>query len=275
MNMSFPKAAVLGWPVAHSLSPRLHGFWLKKYNISGQYNALAIELKDLRHALLSLAPQGFVGVNLTVPHKEAAMSFVTQCDETAKRIGAINTIVVRHDGTLEGRNTDAYGFTQNILAANFQHKNRPAIILGAGGAARAAIVALRDIGVSEIRILNRSQDKAQKLAGDFAGITVCDLQDADALKNAALLVNATSLGMNGQPPLVIDLQYLPADALVTDMVYAPLMTDVLKQAVLRGNPVVDGLGMLLHQARPAFQAFFGHDPEVTDELRAHVLAGAV
>lgn len=275
MSKPVLKAAVVGWPITHSLSPRLHQFWLKKYNLAGGYEALAVEPKDLRQTLLGLSSQGYAGVNLTVPHKEAALDCVHVYDDVAKRIGAINTVIVRDDGTLEGRNTDAYGFTQNLLSVQFSHANRPAVILGAGGAARAAIAALQDMGVKDIRILNRSRDKAEKLAKVFNAIRVYDWANNDAFCDASLLVNATSLGMTRQPPLVIDLHHLPADALVTDMVYAPLMTDLLKLASTRGNPVVDGLGMLLHQARPAFQAFFGVDPEVTAELRAHVVAGGV
>lgn len=272
MSSDVIKAGVMGHPIEHSLSPRLHGYWLKKYNINGTYEALAVAPDQLRQALKTLRDRGFRGVNLTVPHKEAALQIVDHVDPLARRIGAVNTVVVRDDGTLEGRNTDAYGFMQNLLSANYKVDQKPVVILGAGGAARAAIVALLDMNVGSIRILNRSQDKAQKLAQESGiNLAVHALNDTNALKEAGLLINATSLGLKGQPPLDIDLDMLPRDALVTDMVYAPLMTDLLKRADARGNKIVDGLGMLLHQARPAFKAFYGVDPEVTLELRAYVL----
>ncbi len=268
------KAGVMGWPVEHSLSPRLHGYWLERAHIKGSYLPLAVVPNDLSNALKSLKENGYRGVNLTVPHKEAAMAIVDDIDDIARRVGAINTVVVCEDGSLEGRNTDAYGFSQNLLSAQFQHQDRPAVILGAGGAARAAIVALMDLGVPEIRILNRTEDKAQNLAREFGSrLSAYALSNVDALKDASLLVNATSLGLKGQPPLEIFLGTLPVGALVTDMVYAPLMTDLLKRAAARGNKVVDGLGMLLHQARPAFKAFYGVDPEVTPSLRSYVLEG--
>jgi shikimate dehydrogenase len=213
-------------------------------------------------------------VNLTVPHKEAALQIVDSIDPIAKRVGAINTVTVGGEGKLEGRNTDVYGFAQNLLTGGYKTDDRPVAILGAGGAARAAVVALLDMGVGSLRILNRTQDKAQDFVQEFGPkLSVFALDDAQALREASLLVNATSLGLKGQPPLKINLDTLPRDALVTDMVYAPLMTDLLKCAEVRGNKTIDGLGMLLHQARPAFKAFFGVDPEVTSELRTYVLEG--
>jgi shikimate dehydrogenase len=269
------KAGVMGWPVEHSLSPRLHGYWLHKYTIKGSYIPIAVAPEQMPVALKALPLQGYSGVNLTVPHKEAALQILDHVDPLALRIGAINTVVVHEDGTLEGRNTDAYGFTQNILAAHYKHQNRPAVVLGAGGAARAAIVALLNMGVESVRVLNRTLDKAEALVEEFGEeLSVHALEDARALEDASLLVNATSLGLKGQPPLTITLDALPKDALVTDMVYAPLMTDLLISAEARGNKIVDGLGMLLHQARPAFEAFFGVDPEVTPELRRYVLGDA-
>jgi len=266
----------MGWPVAHSLSPRLHGFWLKKYGISGTYAALPVKPEQLREELKFLSDKGFCGVNLTVPHKESALALVDEVEPLARSIGAINTIVVREDGSLLGRNTDAYGFTQNLLAAGFKPSKQSATLLGAGGAARAGLAALLAMGFSDIRIVNRTRDKAEKLAAEFAPdkIHVFDWDDPDALAASDLLVNATSLGLKGQPPLEITLDALPRAAWVTDMVYVPLQTDLLQRAAQRGHRTVDGLGMLLHQARPAFAAFFGKDPEVTEELRAYVL-GAV
>lgn len=272
MKDSVKKAGVMGWPVEHSLSPRLHGFWLKKYRIDGGYLALPTPPEHLREQLKTLAAHGFSGVNLTVPHKEAALAVVDEVEPLAQRIGAINTVVARADGSLLGRNTDAFGFTQNLLAAGLEPQ-KSATLLGAGGAARAAIVALLDMGFSDIRLVNRTWGKAEKLAAEFAPerITAFGWNDPRALEGSSLLANATTLGLKGQSPLEIALDALPREAWVTDMVYAPLETDLLKRAAARGNKTVDGLGMLLHQARPAFHAFFGVDPDVTSDLRDYVL----
>jgi shikimate dehydrogenase len=295
------QAGVMGWPVDHSLSPRLHGYWLKEYKIDGSYAALPVKPEDLRQELKSLHQKNFRGANLTVPHKEAALKIVDYLDPIAKRIGAVNAVITRSDGALEGRNTDAYGFTQNLLSAGVDIKNKPVTILGAGGASRAVIVALQDMGASEIRIVNRTLERAESLAQEFSTVhpplAGLNPQGFDAfgwsigeanrggvfaftwsamnkaLQNTALLVNTTSLGMAGQPELDIDLSGLPHGAAVTDIVYAPLQTDLLLQAKDRGHKTVDGLGMLLHQARPAFRAFFAVDPEVTDDLRHYVLEG--
>jgi shikimate dehydrogenase len=266
-------AGVMGWPVEHSLSPRVHQFWLKAHNITGGYTRLAVKPENLAVDLRALPERGFVGVNLTVPHKEAALAIVDRIDELARRVGAINTVVVRPGGKLEGRNTDVFGFSENLTKAGYKTGNS-ALILGAGGAARAATAALLELGVKDIRIMNRTRAHAEKLAGDFGlDVTLYDWGDALALEDADLLVNATSLGLKGQPPLELSLDSLPKSAWVTDMVYAPLETDLLKRAKARGNSCIDGLGMLLHQARPAFSAFFGRDPAVTPELRAYVLEG--
>jgi shikimate dehydrogenase len=268
-----PKAAVIGWPVSHSLSPRLHSYWLKHYRLSGSYTAMPVEPQNLEQALNGLHQQGFCGVNLTVPHKELAMAIVTDCDAIARRVGAINTVQVHEDGRLEGFNTDVFGFMQNLIYGGFNATGRPVAILGAGGAARAAIIGLHAMQESEIRLINRTRSRAEALAENLEGdIRVYDWGDAEALQDCSLLVNATALGMVGQPPLAIDLAALPLDATVTDMVYAPLLTDLLRRAQQRGNPIIDGLGMLLHQARPAFSSFFGQDPEVTPALREYVLA---
>jgi len=265
----------MGWPIGHSRSPRLHGYWLKKYGIEGKYEALAIEPDKLQWALRELPDQGFRGVNLTIPHKEAAMTMVDRLGPMAKRIGAVNTVVVDKDGKLEGRNTDAYGFTQNLLAHGARVRGKPVTVLGAGGAGRAVIVALQDMGVETIRLLNRTQERAEQLRHALGGaIDVMPWdQGAASVKNSALLVNTTSLGMQGQPPLDFAFDNLPLDSAVADLVYAPLTTDLLRRAHQRGHTTIDGLGMLLHQARPAFQAFFGRDPEVTEHLRSYVLEG--
>ena len=277
------RAGVMGWPVSHSLSPRLHGHWLTRYEIDGSYDAIAVEPERLADALSRLSAQGFRGVNLTVPHKEAALALVDTVDETAQRIGAINTIVVEAAGALAGSNTDAFGFIENlrdhiadqVAAAG---AGRPATVLGAGGAARAVCTALLDSGVGDIRLVNRTSQRAAALTETLPGLsesaTIFAWADrTDALADAGLLVNTTVLGMTGQDPLELDLANLPGDATVNDIVYAPLETDLLAQARRRGNYVVDGLGMLLHQARPGFCAWFGVDPVVDDGLRQAVLAG--
>lgn len=277
------RAGVMGWPVSHSLSPRLHGHWLARYEIDGSYDAIAVEPEGLADALSRLSKNGFQGVNLTVPHKEAALALVDKIDDTAQRIGAINTIVVEDDGALAGSNTDAFGFIENLrdhvagqVATGWS--GRPATVLGAGGAARAVCTALLDSGVGDIRLVNRTAERAVSLAEQLPGLKQCATIVAwndrtDALAGAGLLVNTTVLGMTGQEPLELDLADLPVDATVNDIVYAPLETDLLVQARQRGNHVVDGLGMLLHQARPGFRAWFGVDPAVDDKLRQAVLAG--
>jgi shikimate dehydrogenase len=218
---------------------------------------------------------GFAGVNVTVPHKEAALAAVDRSDLAARRIGAVNTIVVATDGTLDGRNSDGFGFMENLRGGvpGWSPKTGPAVILGAGGAARAVAVALLDGGVPEIRIVNRTIDRAERLSEDIGGpFRVYDWADrAAALGDAALLVNTTVLGMNGKLPLELALDRLPTAAVVNDIVYSPLETALLAAAKVRGNRVVDGLGMLLHQARPGFSAWFGVQPEVTPELRRFVL----
>jgi shikimate dehydrogenase len=276
------RAGIFGWPVGHSLSPRLHGYWLQQCGIEGVYEPFAVKPAALGKELHALGTQGFRGVNLTIPHKEAALQYMDQIDEHAKRIGAVNTVIVRDDGALEGRNTDAFGFTESLRAAGFslgEKKNSIAAILGAGGAARAVVAALQDMGFLRLRLVNRTRERAEQLAASMAypGVSfeLYDWTDAEkVLENARLLVNTTSLGMTGQPPLELNLSPLPTDAWVTDTVYAPLMTGLLKNAEQRGLRVVDGLGMLLHQARPAFKAFYGVEPEVTDALRRYMAAPA-
>lgn len=273
-------AGVIGWPVAHSLSPRLQGYWLDRYEIDGAYLPLPLAPEALARALPVLAELGFRGFNVTLPHKEAVPALCDEVSSEARRIGAVNTVVIR-DGRLEGSNSDAFGFAENLCqgAPAWRPEAGPAVVLGAGGAARAVIVALQDLGVPEIRLTNRTAARAAALAEDLAppqgrapDVVPWERRDA-ALEGAGLLVNTTALGMSGQPPLEIALDALPASALVTDIVYAPLETPLLAAARARGNAVVDGLGMLLHQARPGFEAWFGRAPEVTEALRAFVLAG--
>jgi len=273
------RAGVMGWPVAHSRSPLLHGFWLKEHRIDGEYVLLPVRPEELALSLRGLAARGFAGCNLTIPHKEAALAIVDVVDAASARIGAVNTVIVRPDGALEGRNTDAFGFRENLRAAQpgWRAGAGPAVVLGAGGAARAVVAALLDDGACEIRLVNRSRDRAAALAAALGGpIEVVDwARRAEALAGAALLVNTTSLGQTGQPPLELALDALPKEALVNDIVYVPPETPLLAAARRRGNPAVDGLGMLLHQARPAFAAWFGVTPEVTPALRQAVVASLV
>ena len=269
-------AGVMGWPVDHSLSPRLHGYWLEANGIDGAYLPLAVAPEHFAQALRVLALLGFRGVNITVPHKEAALDVVDVAVPLARRIGAVNTITVRSDGTLEGTNTDAYGFTEHLKATvpGWQASGGPAVIIGAGGAARAISVALLDAGVAEIRIVNRTLARAEALAA-AVGEPVRVLPwtgRANAVGDAALVVNTTTLGMTGQPALDLETASIADDAVVCDIVYAPLQTPLLRAAAGRGLRTVGGLGMLIHQARPGFEAWFGVAPEITDDLRAFLAA---
>ena len=270
-------AGVMGWPVSHSKSPRLQGYWLAKYGIDGSYMPLPVKPENFETALKSLRDLGFAGVNVTIPHKQAAMAACDRLSSRAKRVGAVNTITFGDNGEVMGDNTDGFGFIENLRQEADGHAfcSGAAVVLGAGGACRAVLVALLDEGSPEIRLANRTRKRAEDLAGEINDprIKVVDWPLApDALEGASLVVNTTSHGMLGQPTLEIDLAGLPQTALVTDIVYAPLMTDLLLQAKDRGNPIVDGLGMLLHQARPGFHRWFGIDPEVTQDLRDFVLS---
>ena len=269
-------AGIIGWPVAHSLSPALHGWWLNVYGIDGAYVPFAVPPEDLEAALRALPKLGMAGCNLTLPHKEAALRLADDVTPEARRIGAVNTIVVEPDGALSGSNTDGFGFLENLRGAlpDWRADTGPAVVLGAGGAARAVVVALLDAGAPVVRLLNRTRQRADDLAAAVDGaIEVGDWPArADMLAEAALLVNTTQLGMADQEPLELDLTKLPTTAVVNDIVYVPLITPLLAAARARGNRVVDGLGMLLHQARPGFAAWFGVEPSVTAEQHAHVLA---
>lgn len=275
-----PRACVIGWPVDHSLSPVIHGYWLKTLGIEGEYTRLAVAPQDLATTLRALGENGFVGANITVPHKVAALAFMDTVDPLAATIGAVNTVVVGADGELAGSNTDGYGFIENLRSAiaGLDLTRGPAVVLGAGGAARAIVAALADGGAPMVTLVNRTRANAETLAADMGDhwpgrVEVADWDArAKTMAGAALLVNTTTLGMTGKPALDLSLDALPADAVVNDIVYAPLETDLLARARARGNPVVDGLGMLLHQARPGFEAWFGAAPAVTDDLRHHVLA---
>ncbi|MBU8544458.1 shikimate dehydrogenase [Roseomonas sp. CGMCC 1.13459] len=264
------KAGVLGWPVAHSRSPRLHGFWLARHGIDGAYLPLPVRPEHFREAVIALSRLGFSGANVTIPHKEAAYALCDSVDAVGQRAGSVNTLFFREDGRIEGTSTDGYGFLESIReqAPGWQATDGPAVILGAGGAVRSVAAALLDAGCPRLVLVNRTLARAEALARDLGGPV--EVTDQPRLEGAALLVNGTSLGMMGEPPLEIDLAPLPGHAVVADMVYAPLETALLAQARARGLRAVDGLGMLLHQARPGFHQWFGVAPTVDAELRAFV-----
>ena len=272
----FLLAGVMGDPVMHSRSPKLHNYWLAKYGLTGTYVPLAIRAEHLRAALRALPALGFSGCNLTIPHKEAALDIVDKLDPVARRIGAVNCVVVVPDGSLEGRNHDAFGYIESVREAqpDWRADTGPIVVIGAGGGARAVLISLVDQGAREIRLVNRTLARGKALAGDLGGpIRPLSWEQREAaLEGAAMLINATNQGMLGEPPLDIALDRLPVSALVSDIVYIPRETALLAAARRRGNPTVNGLGMLLHQARPAFHAWFGIMPEVTPELRAMIEA---
>ena len=277
----FKLAGIMGWPVGHSRSPSIHNHWIKQHDLNGAYVYLPVNPAnpdDLKAALKGLSVMGFAGCNLTLPHKVMALPMVDRLDATAKRMGAINTIVVEADGSLSGYNNDGYGYIQSLLVAkpDWQADAGSALIMGAGGAARAVLVSLAEKGVKDIRICNRTEGHAQDLASAFKDDFAQNLgtkltavpwaQRHQALADVALLVNTTSQGMGSNPPLDINLDLLPTTALVSDVVYIPMETPLLKAAKARGNATAGGLNMLLHQARPAFHKWFGVLPEVTPEL---------
>ena len=273
---SLRRVCVIGWPVEHSRSPLIHNHWIKTLGIpDAVYERLPVRPEEFGPTLAELPHKNYIGANVTVPHKEAAFRAATRLDAAAARLQAVNTIIFHASGEIEGRNTDGYGFLANLRekAPNWTPKSGPATILGAGGAARAIVAALADAGVPEIRLVNRTRAKAEALAHALdvpARIFAWDDHRA-ALADAKLLVNTTSLGMTGMAPLDIPLDTLPTDAVVNDIVYVPLRTGLLQAARSRGNPTVDGLGMLLHQAVPGFEAWFGVRPQVTTELRHLIL----
>lgn len=278
------KAGVIGWPVSHSLSPALHGFWLDKYGIRGSYVPLPVEPEKFSSVLEMLEEAGFRGANITVPYKEKMLEKITDIDGVAKRIGAVNTIV-QENGKWRGTNTDAYGFMESLGANSDLWQDGYALVLGAGGAARAICVGLLDAGF-DVVLANRSQERAEAVKAHLshAKLSVIEWSQAEArMSGANLLVNTTTLGMKGQPQLDISLAKLPESSYVADIVYSPeptartrlfsnpTVTDFLARASQRGNQVIDGLGMLLYQAQAGFEMWFGVKPEVTRKLRSHVL----
>jgi shikimate dehydrogenase len=272
----FRAAGLIGWPVAQSRSPLLHGYWLKRYGIAGTYVPMPVRPGQVEVALRGLGALGFAGCNVTIPHKEDAAKLVDRIDPLGKRMGAINLVVVEGDGSLSGTNKDGYGFLENLREAkpDWRADAGPAVVLGGGGGARSVVVSLLDEGAPEVRLANRTRARAEQLKAEFGGpVTIVDWAARhDALDGAALLVNTTNQGMVGQPVLDLRLDALPTTALVCDIIYNPLTPPLLAAARARGNPCVNGLGMLLHQARPAFEAWFGVAPEITPELRAEIEA---
>ena len=270
------RACVVGWPIAHSRSPLIHGYWLKRHGIDGDYAKLPVKPEDAAAFFADLSGQGFVGCNVTIPHKEAAFRAAARPDAAARSVGVANTLWLE-DGVLCASNTDIYGFISNLddQTPGWDKSGRPVAVLGAGGAARGIIRGLLDRGIQQICLANRSRERAEALAASLGGpVTVFDWQALDnMLISCGLLVNTTTLGMAGQPPLDIDLSGLSSPgAVVCDIVYTPLETDLLRRARGMGMRVADGLGMLLHQAVPGFEKWFGVRPEVTPELRALIVA---
>lgn len=271
------KAAVIGHPIAHSKSPLIHNYWIKAYKLQGSYEAIDIKPEDLESEIRRLVDEGYKGFNVTVPHKEAVLKICNEVAPNAQAIGAVNTVVIEN-GKLRGMNTDGYGFIYNIWETDpdFEFANKIAVVLGAGGAARAITSALIGEEVGHVYILNRTREKAEKIQDELSFtsdlIKVFDWkQRHEILRDVDLLVNTTSLGMDGQPALDLNLGSLSKTALVNDIVYAPLYTDLLNNAQQNGNTVVTGIGMLVHQARPAFKEWFGILPNVTDELKTLVI----
>lgn len=274
---SIPLAGVIGAPVAHSRSPVLHGYWLRKYGIRGYYVPLEVAQVDLEEVLRAMPKMGFVGANVTIPHKESALRIADIVSDRAALVGAANTLIFRPDGKIHADNTDGYGFLENLRqgAPGWSAADGPCVVLGAGGAARAVVTSLLEAGAEEIRLTNRTRNRAEALRAEFGTkVVVHDwVQAANAIDGAATVINTTSLGMVGKSELRVPLDGLSPDAVVTDLVYTPLETGLLVKARAIGCRTVDGLGMLLHQAVPGFERWFGVRPEVDEALREAVLAG--
>ena len=271
-----PLAGVIGSPVTHSKSPKLHGYWLNRYGIVGHYIPMEIAPDDLEDTLRALPKAGFVGLNVTIPHKERVLTIADQVTDRAALMGAANTLVFGKDGKIHADNTDGHGFLENLRqgAPGWTADAGPAAVIGAGGAARAVVSALIDAGAPEIRLSNRTKTRAEALRQEFGvKVTVYDwVQAGNMMEGAATVVNTSSLGMVGKPEMRIPLDALSADTVVTDLVYTPLETKLLAEAKSVGCMTVDGLGMLLHQAAPGFERWFGVRPEVDEALRQAVLS---
>jgi shikimate dehydrogenase len=272
----FKLAGIMGMPVFQSRSPILHNFWIKKYNVKGAYGHFPVQIENVEAAVRGLSALGIAGCNITQPHKLMAMKLMDKLSPMAQRIGAINCIVVQPDGSLHGFNNDGFGYIQSLKDAkpNWRADEGPIVVLGAGGAARAVVISLLDEGAKEIRLINRTRAKADELASvDTSVVKTYEWDERHAaLEGAAMLVNTTNQGMYGQPPLEIRLDALPKMAMVSDLIYIPLETPLLAAARERGNLPVNGLGMLLNQAIPAFEAWFGIKAEITEDLRNAILA---
>ncbi len=266
----------MGMPVFQSRSPILHNYWIKKYNLKGAYGHFPVQIENVEAAVRGLSALGIAGCNITQPHKLMAMKLMDKLSPMAERIGAINCIVVQPDGSLHGFNNDGFGYIQSLKDAKptWRADDGPIVVLGSGGAARAVVISLLDEGAKEIRLINRTRTKADELASvDPSVVKTYEWANRHAaLEGAAMLVNTTNQGMYGQPPLEISLDALPKSAMVSDLIYIPLETPLLTAARERGHLTVNGLGMLLNQAIPAFEAWFGVKPDITDELRQAVLA---
>jgi shikimate dehydrogenase len=264
------RSCVIGWPIGHSRSPLIHNYWLKQYGIAGEYIKQPVSPEELEAFLSNFAARGFLGCNVTVPHKERAAKFVTLADPLSRKLSAVNTVYLQN-GMPMGTNTDGFGFTKNLAGAvpDFECRGSSALLLGAGGAARAIAGALLDAGLAKLVICNRSLERARAIVSVFGESVIASPWDgaSSTMRETDLLINATSLGMEGRPPLDLSLEALPRSAVVCDIVYVPLETPLLRQARGRGNRTVDGLGMLLHQACPAFEKWYGIRPEVTTALR--------
>jgi shikimate dehydrogenase len=273
---AFGIAGLLGWPVAHSRSPTLHNHWIAQYGIAGRYVLFPVPPEKLVVALQGLAALGLRGCNVTTPHKQAVMPLIDDVDPLARRIGAVNTIVVQPDGSLRGFNNDGNGFVQSVrdVVPDWQPATGPITVLGAGGAARAVVASLAAQGAREIRVVNRTFERAKQMADEYGPpvTAVAWEQRDDVLADIALLANCTNQGMVGKPPLEISLDRLHPRAIVGDLIYTPPVTPLLAAAAARGNRTVNGLGLLLNQARPAFHAWFGVMPEITPALVAAIEA---
>ena len=267
------KAAVIGHPIAHSKSPRIHNHWIHRHGIDGHYGSFDVMTQDLGDFIKARQQESYAGFNVTLPHKIAVMEYCGSLTNDARAVGAVNMVTLHQSGMVEGHNTDAYGFLQNLIKnAGEGWAEKPALVLGAGGASRAVVHALSQSGAPEIRLTNRTIEKAEDMAETFR-VTIHDWdQKARAMDDCGLVINTTSLGMTGQPPLDLDIASAPGDCIFYDLVYAPLQTPFLQKAALKGHKTVTGIGMLLHQARPAFHKWFGVDPVIDNDLQAVVLS---